>query len=52
MSATESAQRAAVVAEARSWIGTPYHNCADFKGTGVYTEKWAKVIRAANIKAE
>jgi cell wall-associated NlpC family hydrolase len=28
-------QRAAVVAEARSWIGTPYHNCADIKGAGV-----------------
>ncbi len=24
-----------VVAEARSWIGTPYHNCADVKGVGV-----------------
>jgi cell wall-associated NlpC family hydrolase len=29
------AQRAAVVTEARSWIGTPYHNCADIKGVGV-----------------
>jgi len=28
-------QRAAVVAEARSWIGTPYHSCADVKGAGV-----------------
>jgi cell wall-associated NlpC family hydrolase len=28
-------QRAAVVAEARSWLGTPYHNCADIKGAGV-----------------
>ncbi len=28
-------QRAAVVAEARSWVGTPYHNCADVKGVGV-----------------
>ena len=28
-------QRAVVVAEARSWIGTPYHNCADIKGAGV-----------------
>ena len=25
----EASQRAAVVAEARTWIGTPYHNCAD-----------------------
>ena len=31
----EAAQRAAVVAAARSWIGTPYHNCADIKGIGV-----------------
>ena len=31
----EGRQRAAVVAEARSWIGTPYHNCADIKGVGV-----------------
>jgi cell wall-associated NlpC family hydrolase len=29
------AQRAAVVAMARSWIGTPYHNCADIKHVGV-----------------
>jgi|GEM_PF-424550 len=33
--ANEIAQRAAIVAEARSWIGTPYHNCADVKGAGV-----------------
>jgi cell wall-associated NlpC family hydrolase len=32
---SEAAQRAAVVAAARSWIGTPYHNCADIKGAGV-----------------
>ncbi len=32
---SEAAQRAAVVAAARSWIGTPYHNCADVKGAGV-----------------
>lgn len=31
----EAMQRAKVVAEARSWIGTPYHNCADIKGVGV-----------------
>jgi NlpC/P60 family putative phage cell wall peptidase len=29
------ASRAAVVAAAREWIGTPYHNCADIKGVGV-----------------
>ncbi len=28
-------QRAAVITEARSWVGTPYHNCADIKGVGV-----------------
>jgi cell wall-associated NlpC family hydrolase len=33
--ASSDSQRAAVVAEARSWIGTPYHNCADIKGVGV-----------------
>jgi cell wall-associated NlpC family hydrolase len=27
--------REKVIAEARSWIGTPYHNCADIKGVGV-----------------
>ena len=27
--------RAAVVMEARSWIGTPYHHAADIKGHGV-----------------
>ena len=32
---TSEGQRAAVVAEARSWIGTPYHNCADIRGVGV-----------------
>jgi cell wall-associated NlpC family hydrolase len=35
MTDIESAQRAAVVAAARAWIGTPYHNCADIKGVGV-----------------
>jgi cell wall-associated NlpC family hydrolase len=29
------AQRSAVVAAARSWIGTPYHHAADIKGHGV-----------------
>jgi cell wall-associated NlpC family hydrolase len=28
----EAAQRAAIVREARSWIGTRYENCADVKG--------------------
>ncbi len=30
-----SPARAAVVAAARAWFGTPYHNCADVKGVGV-----------------
>jgi hypothetical protein len=31
----EEVQRAAVVAEARSWVGTPYHHHAAVKGAGV-----------------
>jgi cell wall-associated NlpC family hydrolase len=30
-----SLDRAEVVAAARAWIGTPYHNCADVKAVGV-----------------
>lgn len=30
-----AAQRARVVAEARTWLGTPYHHAADVKGHGV-----------------
>jgi cell wall-associated NlpC family hydrolase len=32
---TEQAQRAAVVKEALSWVGTPYHHHARIKGAGV-----------------
>ena len=35
MLAGETASRATIVAAARAWIGTPYHNCADIKGVGV-----------------
>ena len=35
MTEIEKAERAAIVREARSWIGTPYHNCADIKSVGV-----------------
>ena len=35
MTDSEWSERSAVVAAARSWIGTPYHNCADIKGVGV-----------------
>lgn len=31
----ERLQRKAVVAEAMTWLGTPYHHCADIKGVGV-----------------
>lgn len=27
--------REAVIAEAQTWLGTPYHHCADVKGAGV-----------------
>jgi cell wall-associated NlpC family hydrolase len=33
--ADEAAQRAAIVAEARRWIGTPYHDNGDILGAGV-----------------
>jgi NlpC/P60 family putative phage cell wall peptidase len=32
---TEAEQRAAVVAEARKWMLTPYRHCADLRGVGV-----------------
>jgi len=32
---SEFEQRAAVIAAAREWIGTPYHHAADVKGVGV-----------------
>jgi len=35
MTGYEFRERVAIVAMARSWIGTPYHNCADIKGVGV-----------------
>jgi cell wall-associated NlpC family hydrolase len=31
----EEEQRARVIAEARTWLGTPFRNCADVKGAGV-----------------
>lgn len=33
--ATEPEQRAAIVAAARTWLGTPYHHAADVRGGGV-----------------
>lgn len=35
MDAIESAERAAVIAEARTWLGTPFANGAKVKGAGV-----------------
>lgn len=35
MTEQEQAQRAAVVAEARAWLGTPYHHHGAVKGVGV-----------------
>jgi NlpC/P60 family putative phage cell wall peptidase len=35
MDEIEMKQRAAVIAEARSWLKTPYHHQADVKGAGV-----------------
>jgi len=32
---TEAEERALIVAEARRWIGTPYHHAADVRGAGV-----------------
>jgi hypothetical protein len=32
---TEFAQRAAIVTEARRWLGTPYHDNGDIRGVGV-----------------
>lgn len=32
---TLSADRESLIAEARTWLGTPYHPCADVKGVGV-----------------
>jgi NlpC/P60 family putative phage cell wall peptidase len=32
---SQSDERNRVVAEARKWIATPYHNCADVLGSGV-----------------
>jgi cell wall-associated NlpC family hydrolase len=34
-SVSESAQRAAVVAEAKTWLGTPFRDQSDVKGAGV-----------------
>ncbi len=35
MAESEQVKRAVLVAEARSWLGTPYHHAADVKGVAV-----------------
>lgn len=35
MQVLEQDWRGALIAEARKWIGTPYHSCADVRGAGV-----------------
>ena len=48
--ASVSDQRAAVVAEALSWQGTPYHHAAQLKGAGVDCAMLpAAVYRAAGL---
>ena len=50
MDGIEMAQRERVVAEARSWIGTPYHSGARLKGVGVDCAQLpAAVYRAAGM---
>ena len=46
-------QRASVVAEARKWLGTPYHHAAQCKGAGVDCAMLpAAVYRAAGLIPE
>ena len=50
MSDLEAAERALVVAEARSWLGTPYHHRGRIKGAGVDCAMLlAEVYRAAGL---
>lgn len=45
--------RAAVIAEARSWLGTPYHHAANLKGVGVDCAMLlVEVFRAVGLVAE
>jgi cell wall-associated NlpC family hydrolase len=51
--AQEAAQRAAVVAEARTWLRTPYHHRARLKGVGVDCGMLlAEVFPAAGVVKE
>jgi cell wall-associated NlpC family hydrolase len=47
---SETIQRAAVIAEARAWLNTPYHHAAQLKGAGVDCAMLpAAVYRAAGL---
>jgi cell wall-associated NlpC family hydrolase len=48
-SAVTPAQRGAVIAEAREWIGTPYHSHARLKGIGV---DCAMLMREVFVRAK
>ncbi|HTJ64756.1 MAG TPA: hydrolase [Alphaproteobacteria bacterium] len=53
MQAPDEIQRAAVVQEARGWLGTPYHHAAQIKGAGVDCAMLpAAVYRAAGLIPE
>ena len=46
----EQLQRAAVIAEARTWFATPYHHAARVKGAGAYCATLpAEVYAAAGV---
>lgn len=45
---TEADQRAAVITAARSWLRTPFHDCAAVKGIGV---DCAHFLRGAYVEA-
>lgn len=50
MSILEQSERAAVVAEALRWLGTPYHHAARIRGAGVDCAMLlAEVYRAAGV---
>ena len=40
-------RRDAVIAEARSWIGTPFHDCAQVKGHGVDCAQFIAAVYTA-----
>jgi cell wall-associated NlpC family hydrolase len=47
---TEQEQRAAIVAEAKSWLGTPYHHYGKLKGIGADCSQMPiKVYAAAGV---